>query len=325
MHGVKQRLVTVVCAVLLVGCSAGSSSSGSPSTAASPTGSSRPSSTPADLDFEVGGDRPVDVHVPASYEASSPSPLLIVLHGYGSTGSDHDAYFHLGDAAERRGVITAYPDGTTDSTGSQFWNATDACCNFDGRSVDDSKYLLGVVAAIKAHVAVDPKRIYVMGHSNGGFMSYRTACDHADVFAALISLAAATFAHARDCKPTAPVSVLEIHGTADDDVNFDGGSVVGPVSPTPLPAYPGAKETVRTWAAYDGCDPAATNSPKRVDVDADVAAADDPSEATIETWAGCRNGAAVELWTMQGGVHVPTISKAFPDAVLDFLLAHPKP
>ena len=102
--------------------------------------------------------------------------------------------FHLGDAAERRGVITAYPDGTTDSTGSQFWNATDACCNFDGSSVDDSKYLVGVVAAIKAHVAVDPKRIYVMGHSNGGFMSYRTACDHADVFAAIISLAAATFA-----------------------------------------------------------------------------------------------------------------------------------
>jgi polyhydroxybutyrate depolymerase len=265
------------------------------------------------------------VYVPASYDAGSPAPLVIVLHGYGYTGSDQNAYFHLGEATEQRGIITAYPDGTTDRTGNQFWNATDACCDFDGTSVDDSKYLVDLVAAIKAHVAVDRKRIYFIGHSNGGFMSYRMACDHADVIAAIVSLASATFAHAADCRPTAAVSVLEIHAMADDIVEFDGGAVTGPGTATPMPAYPGARQTVKTWAKYDGCDPAGSKSPKRVDVDLVSGTAGHPAEAFIETWAGCRNGAAVELWTMPGGSHVPTISQAFPDATLDFLLAHPKP
>jgi polyhydroxybutyrate depolymerase len=305
-----------------MGCSTSTESS---SKTPRPAGSHRPSSAPANRNFVVGGDRPVTVHIPPSYDAGSPAPLVIVLHGYGGTGSKQNAYFHLGDAAERRGMITAYPDGTTDHSGTHFWNATDACCNFNGSKVDDSKYLVDVVSAIKAHVAVDPKRIYVMGHSNGGFMSYRMACDHADVIAAIVSLASATFAHAADCRPTAPVSVLEIHGMVDEQIDFDGGSIPWDLSETRMYAYPGAEQTVKTWAKYDGCDPAGSENPKRVDVDADSGTATDPAEAFIETWRGCRNGAAVELWTMPGSGHLPTISKAFPDATLDFLLAHPKP
>ena len=63
---------------------------------------------------------------------------------------------------------------------------------------------------------VDPYRIYVAGHSNGGFMSYRLACTHADRIAAIVSLAGATFDTPADCSPTEPVAVLQIHGTADD-------------------------------------------------------------------------------------------------------------
>jgi polyhydroxybutyrate depolymerase len=263
----------------------------------------------------VGGDRPVTVHVPNAYDASRPAPLLLVLHGYESSGRDIEAYLHLGDAAERRGMISAYPDGTTDSKGSRFWNATDYCCDFDQSGVDDSKYLLDVVAAIKAHLAVDPKRIFLLGHSNGGFMSYRMACDHADVVAAIVSLSSATFANDADCRPSEAVSVLEIHATADNVIAFKGG---GPAT------FPGAEETVHKWARYDGCDPALSKSPKRVDVDAALSFKGHRAEATVQTSAGCRNRAAVELWTMHGGGHAPTIADAFPDATLGFLLAHPK-
>ena len=182
---------------------------------------------------------------------AGPAPLLIVLHGYSSSGEEHDAYFHLGEAAMQRGFLYAYPDGTVDSSGNRFWNATDACCDFDPRGVDDVAYLAGVIAEAQASLAVDPRRIYLIGHSNGAFMSYAMACAHADQIAAIVSLAGATFVDPADCAPAAPVAVLQIHGTADDTIAFEGGQIVlgGGRSMAP---YPGAETSVATWATYDG-------------------------------------------------------------------------
>ena len=165
------------------------------------------------------------VDIPAGYDPARPAPLLIVLHGYGSSGLDHDAYFHLGQEAAKRGFLYAYPDGTFDSNGNRFWNATDACCDFDRTGVADAAYLADVITEIRTNFAVDPKRIDLIGHSNGGFMSYAMACAHADLIAAIASLAGATFANPADCAPTVPVAVLQIHGTADDTVVFKGGTL----------------------------------------------------------------------------------------------------
>jgi polyhydroxybutyrate depolymerase len=260
----------------------------------------------------------VTVRVPPSSDRTQPAPLLIVLHGYTGSGSGQEAYFHLQHEAEQRGFVTAYPDGTKDSRGDRFWNATDACCNFDRRDMDDVGYLDGLITAIEAKVTVDPHRIYVAGHSNGGFMSYRLACTHADRIAAIVSLAGATFAKPADCRPSDPVAVLQIHGTADDTIAFKGGSIDGN-------AYPGAEETGATWARYDGCAAAASPLDQRFDLDADLRDAGQPAETTVKRWTGCKPGGAVELWTIPGGSHVPAISSAFGAAVLDFLEAHPKP
>ena len=149
------------------------------------------------------------------------------------------------------------------------------------------------------------------------------ACKHADTIAAIISLAGATFAKPADCAPTAPVAVLEIHGTADDTILFEGGTVdLGPGQS--MGPYPGAEASVATWAKYDGC---ATSSvvDEHVDVDADVSVDSSPAESTVTRWTGCRPGGAAELWTMAGAGHGPDISDAFPAAALDFFEAHPKP
>ncbi len=116
---------------------------------------------------------------------------------------------------------------------------------------------------------VDPKRIALIGHSNGGFMTYAVACAHADRIAALVSLAGATFAKAADCAPSEPVAVVQLHGTADDIVEFDGGSVEE-IGSSPMGPYPGAEATVAAWAKYDGCEPSAATLDERIDVDADV-------------------------------------------------------
>jgi polyhydroxybutyrate depolymerase len=268
----------------------------------------------------------VTIHVPPSYDPSRPAPLLIVLHGYSSSGPEHDAYFHLGDAAAQRGFIYAYPDGTIDSAGNRFWNATDACCDFDRSGVADAEYLVGVIAAVRSTLAVDPKRIDLIGHSNGGFMSYRMACEDAGLIGAIVSLAGETFANSADCRPSAPVAILQIQGTADDVVAFKGGTIQGIGAPgAGMGPYPGAEKTVSNWATYDGCAGKPSTLAQRVDVDADLGDGSQPAEAVVKRWAACRPGGAVELWTLPGGSHVPNISSAFPDAVLDFLAAHPKP
>ena len=151
-----------------------------------------------------------------------------------------------------------------DSDGNRFWNATDACCNFDRAAVDDVAYLTDVIAEIQAELAIDPKRIALVGHSNGGFMSYRMACEQADLVSAIVSLAGATFADPADCAPSEPVSVVQIHGTADDVILYEGG---GPFTDATGP-YPGAETTAEIWATYDGC--GETSSPLSAKVDVDV-------------------------------------------------------
>jgi polyhydroxybutyrate depolymerase len=308
--GTRIRLVALTAVLCLIagGCT-GAVSPALPT----PSGASTPLA-----ELVVGGDRPVTVQVPASYDATRPAPLLILLHGYSGTGPGVDEYLQLGAAADARGYVYAYPDGTTDSRGNQFWNATDACCNFSRADVDDVVYLTSLIAEIQAKLAIDPKRIAFVGHSNGGFMTYRMACEQAGLVAAIVSVAGATFADRADCAPSEPVSVAQVHGTADDTIDFEGGRISGAT-------YPAARMTAETWAAYDGCGEKGSPLSAKVDVDANLSDGTDPAEASVVEWSGCTSGAAVQLWTIPMGGHVPVISPSFANAVMDFLVDHPKP
>ncbi len=262
----------------------------------------------------IGGDRPVTVYVPSGYNQAVPTPLVILLHGYSASGLVQELYFQLEPLAEERGFLYAHPDGTVDSTSKRYWDATDACCAFAGTPVDDSAYLAGVVDDIKAAYNVDPKRVFFLGHSNGGFMSYRMACDHADTIAAIASLAGAMWDDTSKCTPSEPVSVLQIHGTADATVLYDGGLFAGH-------PYPSAETSVLDWATYDGC---ALQSTAGADLDLDSSLPG--AETTVARYAdGCDPGGAAELWTIAGGGHIPSLSPDFAPAVVDFLFAHPKP
>ena len=309
-----RSLVAALC-VVLAACSGESGSSG-PSNG-TPSAAPPSASAASVADFVVGGDRPVTVHVPTSYDPSRPAPLLILLHGYSASGEVIDTWFEMGPAAERHGVVYATPDGTKDSNGNRFWNATDACCNFDGSDVDDVAYLAGLVEAIEAKLAVDPRRVAFAGHSNGGFMSHRMACERADLVASIASLAGATYADPDDCVPSEPVSVVEAHGTADEVIHYEGGSARAP--------YPGAETTAQTWATKDGCD--ATSSPLDVHLDLDktLSTDGDPADTSIEAWSGCDDGSSVQLWTIQGAEHGVKLTPSYADALLAFVAEHPKP
>ncbi len=144
-------------------------------------------------------------------------------------------------------------------------------------------------------------------------MSHRMACDHADTVAAIVSLAGALDDMGAGCTPSEPVSVLQVHGTMDETILYDGGDLLGNV-------YTSASETVAFWAGENGCDATATNDPASLDLDDGLAGA----ETTVSRHEGCAGGEA-ELWSIQGGSHIPDLGASWAPAILDFLMAHPKP
>ena len=270
----------------------------------------------------VGGPRPVSyLRVPASYDPKKPSPLVLVLHGYGSTGADHASLFTLGAVPEAERVIVVAPDGTLDASKARFWNAVPACCDFESTKVDDVAYLRGVVEELRGRYAIDPKRIYAVGHSNGGAMALRLACDAADLFAAVIDLAGPFYEHgAEACHPSQPVSARIMHGTRDAVVPFAGGAM-------PLRGQPrsgksptsSARGKADTFAALDGCSVKPTPGP---DVDFDLSKPG--AETNVLRFTGCKAGSSVELWTMNDVGHVPGLPAGWQSA-WEFLAAHPKP
>jgi polyhydroxybutyrate depolymerase len=268
----------------------------------------------ADAVIEIGG-RSVTVRTPAGYHPGTPAPVVMLLHGFGASGQAQANYMQFGALADEFGFLYLYPDGTENELPARFWNATDACCDVYGSGVDDSTYLRAVLDATRSLFNVDERRVFVIGHSNGGFMAYRMACDHADLIAAIASLAGATTANAGDCTPFEPVHALQIHGTLDDTIFHGGGEILG------IP-YPGAVASVETWAGYSGCHLVGDASPPPLDLDAGLAG----DETAVTRYAtACSAGGSSELWTIVGGLHVPALSSGFTREVIEFLFAHPKP
>jgi len=240
---------------------------------------------------------------------------VVLLHGYTSSGAMAEAYFKLTAESERRGFLYAMPDGTPDPGGKRFWNATEACCDFSHLGVDDSGYLHRLLEVVKSGYSVDPGRVYLIGHSNGGFMAYRMACEHALEITAIVSLAGAATNDPARCTPARPVSVLQIHGTADGTIYYEGGTNDGQ-------PYPSAAGTVGLWRHLDGCADRATTTAAPIDLEADLPG----PETTVTSYqTDCRAGTRVELWSVTGGDHVPKLTATFAPAVIDFLLARVAP
>jgi polyhydroxybutyrate depolymerase len=255
----------------------------------------------------------VTIEVPENYDPALSVPLLLVLSGYDTPGAEGLAYFGLGDLVEGEGILVVAPTGSLNRAGQEFWNATDACCADPDSDVDDVAYLGSLIEEISAEWNVDSKRVFVFGHSNGGFMAYRMACERADLVAAVVSLAGATWKDQAACDPSQPVSVLQIHGDADSDVAYDGGTLFA--------EHPGAIETVSIWSGYDGCDGGLEADSVRFDVDKDLTGDD----TAVARHGGCPAGIDVELWTIEGGPHVPLLQSDFPDTVWTWLAGHPRP
>lgn len=242
---------------------------------------------------------------------------MVALHGYGAPGGEaHARALGLVALADEQGFVLAMPDGTVDSRGARFWNASDACCDFDHTGVDDVSYIGWVIHDAGGKVPVDPARVFVIGHSNGGFLAHRLACDLAPRIAGVVSIAGVAWKDTARCAPAEPVSVLQIQGDADAIIRTGGGRVFD----QPLPEYPSTSETLSMWAQKDGCGAGAQPAPLPIDFDDLVPGA----ETTRTGYASCRDGVTVDLWTVRGGSHVPRPSRAGLQAIAAWMTTHPK-
>lgn len=301
----RMTRLPLAASLLVAACSSSGDATSTPTTTAQQT--------------TFGGARPVEIRVPSGYDPARPAPLLLVLHGYSAGGVFNDIYMRMTTIMDAKGFFYVSPDGTRDSSGKNFWNATDGCCDFDHTNVDDVGYLTSLVREIQGVYAIDPKRIYVLGHSNGGYMANRLACEHADLFAAAVSWAGANWSDPARCTPSAPIGYLQIHGTKDGSVPFDKAGASSTINANV--AYPGAAGTVAIWAEKNGCGAALTPTGANLRVNADTKAGTDTAALRHD---GCRDNGAAELWPVTDAGHIFTFTDDAVNAIWQFMDAHSK-
>ena len=158
------------------------------------------------------------LYVPESYQADVPAPLVLNFHGYTSNNLEQMFYGDFRPIADTAGFLIVHPMGTVDLLGNTHWNV-----GWGSSTVDDVGFTNALLDTLSAAYNINQDRIYSTGMSNGGFMSYRLACELSNRIAAIASVTGAmTINTPSTCSPEHPMPVMEIHGTADGTVPYNG-------------------------------------------------------------------------------------------------------
>ena len=257
--------------------------------------------------------RVVNIFSPNNSSVSSPKGLVILLHSYGGTGKQIDGYLQFKNLARDAGLIYVTVEGTRDSSGKQFWNATPACCNFAKKQIDEADFFQKLIKEIEKQNAIDPLRIFIVGHSNGGFMAHSLACSLSSTLAGIISIAGEQFINPGDCQPSSVVNILQIQGLADQIVPHSGGNLG-------LAPFPGAEETVKIWATKNHCDLS-----KLTTKEVPSLVSGNPQVSSLsKRYEGCPNGGSVDLWVIPGAGHIPNFNARARSQMVLWLQSHPK-
>ena len=217
------------------------------------------------------------LHIPRGFAPSVPAPLLLAFHGHGATAVSFEHFSRLSLLADQRGFIVAYPQGAVGADGRPGWNTY----RHVDPSTDDIGFVDALITHLQATVCVDPSRIYATGFSNGGGFVDVLACDLSTRIAAFAPVSGDYYPHPGGCHPSRPVSVLEIHGTADTTNPYYGSTQL---------EYPSVGQWLTIWATRDGCAERPTLQ-------------GDGNGVVLETWNGCQDGTKLAHYRLIGIGH----------------------
>ena len=244
------------------------------------------------------------------------TPLIVSLHGFGGDSAFQSIYVPLHERVNSGGFALLLPNGQLDGAGNRFWNPTDECCEGGKTGEDDVAYLTGLIA--NARKIGDFGPVYFFGYSNGGFMAHHMACKGLPGLRAVASLAGTSYVEDSSCDGAPPVSVLHVHGTADDVILFEGDESE-PKGDGKGAFYAGAREMVTRWSRRAGCDwPEDPQPYAALDLDQYVPGAETQA---FRLESSCAGGVSIELWVGEGSSHAPGYGDAFVDALVGWLLS----
>ena len=210
------------------------------------------------------------VHVPRGIAAHRRVPLVLALHGAGGSGPKMEHYSGFSHVSDLSGFIAAYP-----SSIGPVWNYTAS-----PSGTDDVAFLADLIARLQQTMCIDSGHIFATGVSNGAGMTALAACRVPQL--AAVAPVEGLYAGQPTCRPSHPVSMLEIHGTADQIAPYFGPG--GHASSDGMPPL------VNAWLRIDGC--------SRQAVATTIA-----TRTVLYRFGGCNDGVDVDHIRIAGGEH----------------------
>lgn len=269
------------------------------------------------------------VFVPTTYDASKPSPVVVVYHGGGGNPESMIRLTGMNAKAEEAGFLVVYPFGTGRLANSLLTFNGGECCGYAMQNhTDDVGFTRELLDDLAAVANVDADRVFATGLSNGGIMAHYVASELSDRIAAIAPVGGPLMMEATHNERAVPV--MHFHGTADAFAPFDGGYGKGFLGRGKVTRFRSVDHTIQQWVRANGC-----NTEPEIVALPDIA--EDAMTVTRKTWGGGKDGSEVVLIQIEGGGHTwpgqkpivsllgaSTMDVSANDMMWEFFQKHPR-
>ncbi|MEV0095913.1 PHB depolymerase family esterase [Streptomyces sp. NPDC050738] len=245
------------------------------------------------------------LHLPATYDPSRSTSLVLSFHGHGRTSDYQERLTQMSGLD----AVVLYPQGVTGTDGKSAWQGAPYSAD-----IDDIAFTRALIDRTEQRLCVNTRRVFASGKSNGGGFAALVACRLADRVAASAVVSGAFYPQGGDCRPARPIPVLDFHGQADTTIPYGG---------EPAKGLPPLGDWLAQWGKRDGC----ATGPRETRVESNV---------VKQRWVHCAGGSTVEHYRIEDGGHVwpatvpnddsatPTTIDATP-IIWKFFTEHPLP